>query len=153
MCDNILTILRAHRNPNDATTPSLHMDSYAYDYAESPGGELGRSQHAHQMKLVAGAAADKRKRQAAAQQSAHRASKRSSSSGAHSSRAASDDSDEFDGGDEYDSLETGDKGAAAGPPVPTMSSTVAVRKPFWDTYDAVNQLYLEIGEFCLCGCL
>lgn len=134
-----------HRNPNEEPTVQAQID--AYEYFEIGGGAdmmsgSRKNQHQHQqLKAVAGGTsvgADKRKRQVKMQ--SHRPiSRRSSSSN-------DDDSDEFDGGDEYDSAESLDAKKVAAP-MPTTVTVPLVRKPFWDTYDSINQLYLEIGEY------
>lgn len=117
---------------------SGHIDSFAYDYIEPPGEKL---------RVVAAARAPaaqlanaKRRRKP----SGHKGTQRSGGGGGQADFAYDRDSDDFDGGDEYDSLE--ESGGEAAKSAPPTAQTVVIRKPYWDSYDAVNQLYLEMGE-------
>lgn len=114
------------------------MDTYAYDYIESP----VESNHQHMQILGGSASADsnhRRKRQAT---NSHRKTNKRSQSSAQ----PTDDSDEFDNGDVYD---LGEKPLSAIEAIKAKQQrpdeSAIWRKPFWDTYDSINQLYLEIG--------
>lgn len=60
------------------------------------------------------------------------------------------ESDELDEADENDEDETIDS-AEEQLNRDRLDEMTNLRIPFWDTYDSINQLYLEMGEFFLCG--
>lgn len=60
------------------------------------------------------------------------------------------ESDELDEADENDEDETIDS-AEEQLNRDRLDEMTNLRIPFWDTYDSINQLYLEMGEFFLYG--
>lgn len=113
---------------------SGHIDSFAYDYIEPPVEKLRVVAARAPVATLANA---KRRRKPTGYKATQR-------SGGNADTAYDRDSDDFDGGDEYDSLE--EAGGEAVKSAPPTAQTVVIRKPYWDSYDSVNQLYLEMGE-------
>lgn len=125
-------------NPNETPSTTSYVDTYAYDYIEPP----VESSHQHMKILGESSSSDSNHRRKRQSSNSHRKTNKRS----HSGSQPTDDSEEFDNGDVYDLAEkplSAIDTIKAKQQRPEESSIW--RKPFWDTYDSINQLYLEIG--------
>lgn len=57
-----------------------------------------------------------------------------------------DDSDERDETEIVDRMESAERATQHGNHNDRLDDTGTLHMPFWDTYDAINQLYLQVGE-------
>lgn len=140
-----------YSTPNESPSATSNVDTYAYESNESAAVEGSQHRHQQSIQMLGGAASSdsnhKRKRQTA---NSHRKTNKRSSHSAFAQPTSDDDSDEFDNGDEYDVGERPRSPMnalkAKQQQQRTDETTAALwRIPFWDTYDSINQLYLEIG--------